>query len=493
MMKYIIFFFLSLVITTQGLAQDKVLSLSDVIQIAQEQSPDALKSKHQFKGSYWEFRSYKAGQLPSLSFEGVIPSINRAYKSVTNYEDGLERYVGQSYVSYEGNLKLNQTVSWTGGNVFMQSGLQQVINYTDSSSINSFLSTPINIGFNQPLFQYNAYKWDKKISPLKYEIAKDVYLEKREDVSIKAMEYFFNLLTAQVNYRIAQVNVSNFDTLYKVAKGRYNLGKIGENEVLQMELSLLKSQSALEKNELQLEDAMFKLKSFLRIKSELGLTLLIPDAHSIPKIDKNFALKKATDNSSVFKSFDKRLLEALANVNRAKTENGMNANLFAVYGLTQSASYFSDAYRNPRDQQQLTLGVTIPLLDWGKRKGQVKMAQSNEELVQTAVEQERIDFNASIFYEVADFNMQKNQLLIAAKSDTIAQKSYAVSKNRYLIGKIGVTDLNIAQKDTDQAKVGYIQALKTYYINYYKLRKSTLYDFLKEEDLSVKYEDIYGN
>ncbi|NOR87743.1 MAG: TolC family protein [Bacteroidales bacterium] len=492
-MKKYIFLFISVLFLYQAQAQDKILSLDDVIKIAQEQSPDAMNSRHQLRRSYWEFRYYKATQLPSLSFEGVIPSINRAYKSVTNYEDGLERYVGQSYVSYEGNLKLNQAVSWTGGNVFMQSGLQQVVNYTDSSTINSFLSTPINIGFNQPLFQYNKYKWDKRISPLKYEISKNVYLETIEQVSITAINYYFNLLAAQVEYRIARINVSNFDTLYRVAQGRYNLGRIGENEVLQMELSQLTSQSALEKNALELEDAIFKLKSFLRLKGEFSIQLLIPKATFFDEIDREKALQLALENSSVLKEFDKRLLEAQAGVNEAKTANGLNANLYAVYGLTKSASQFNDAYRDPRDQQQLMLGLQVPILDWGQRKGQVKMAQSQEELVKTSVEQERIDFNASIVYKVADFNMQKNQLLIAGKSDTIAQKSYKVTKNRYLIGKIGVTDLNIAQKDTDRAKIGYIKALQTYWVNYYNIRKSTLYDFQESKELDVDYQAIYGN
>ncbi len=492
-MKKILFILMSILLGFQAQAQTKVLSLGEVIEIAQEQSPAALNSRHQLRSSYWEFRYYRATQLPSLSFEGIIPSINRAYKSVTNYEDGLERYVGQSYISYEGNLKLNQAVSLTGGNVFMQSGLQQVVNYTDSSTVNSFLSTPISIGFNQPLFQYNQYKWDKRISPMKYEIAKKVYLETVEQVSITAINYFFNLLVAQVDYKISQINVSNFDTLYKVAKGRYNLGRIGENEVLQMELSLLKSQSALEKNSLELEDAKFKLKSFLRIQDDFDLSLIIPDVSFLDAIDKELALEKALENSSIIQDLEKRLLEAKAGVNKAKTANGLNANLFAVYGLTQSATRLSDSYRDPRDQQQLTLGVQVPILDWGQRKGQIKMAQSQEELVKTSVEQERIDYNAAIFYQVAEFNIQKNQLLIAAKSDTVAQKSYRVSKNRYLIGKIGVTDLNIAQKDTDQAKVGYIRELQSYWLNYYHLRKSTLYDFQEGENIDVVYEDIYGD
>jgi outer membrane protein TolC len=312
-----------------------------------------------------------------------------------------------------------------------------------------------------------------------------------EDVSITAIKYFFNLLIAQEDYKISQINVSNYDTLYKVANGRYNLGKIGENELLQIELSLLKSQSAVEKNALELEDAIFKLKSFLRIKDEFQLTLLIPEVTFTSKIERDLAFKKAIENSSIQQDFDKRLLEAQSNVNRAKTSNGFNANLYAVYGLTQSAAHITDAYKDPRDQQQLTLGIEVPILDWGQRKGQVRMAQSQEELVKTSIEQERIDFKATIYYKVSEFNIQKNQLLIAAKSDTIAQKSYLVSKNRYLIGKIGVTDLNIAQRDTDQAKIGYIRELRAYWMNYFGLRKSTLYDFNKEEDIDVAYEDIY--
>lgn len=490
-MKKYIFLFLSFAFAFSVQAQDKILTLENVINIAKDNSPDALISRHQLRSSYWEFKTYKRGLLPALSFEGVIPNVNRGYTSITNQDDGTESYIAQSYVQYEGQLKLDQQVSLTGGNVFLQSGLRQTVNYSDSSSSSNFLSTPINIGFNQPLFKYNPYKWQKKIEPIKYQIAKKVYLETVEQVTITSIKYFFNLLVAQVDYKIAQVNVSNYDTLYKVAKGRYELGRIGEDDVLQMELSLLKATSALEKNEMELDDSMFRLKSFLRIKDEFDLQLVIPDADYYNKVDKNVALEKAMENSSSQLDFDKRLLEAQAVVNEAKTNYGLNANLYAVFGLTQNSELLRDVYGNPQDQQQLTLGVQVPILDWGQRKGKVKMAQSNEDLVKTSVEQERIDFIQSIYLKVAEYNIQRNQLLIAAKSDTVAQKSYTVSKNRYLIGKIGVTDLNISQNETDLAKVGYIRALQNYWFNYYNLRKSTLFDFGKMIDLDVSYEDIY--
>lgn len=487
-MKKYIFLVLSFAFAFSSQAQDKILSLEDVLQIAKEQSPSALIAKHRFKNSYWQYKFYKAEQLPSLSFDGTLPEVqNRIVKENIG---GVSSYFKQNSVSFRGGLQLDQTIPWTGGNVFINSSLEQTLNYISDSTINDFYSVPIYIGYNQPLFQFNKYKWDKKIEPIKYDIAKKAYLEAIEQVSIDAITHFFSLLSAQMEYRITQINVSNYDTLYKVAKGRYGLGRIGENEVLQMELSLLKAQSALEKNEMQLQDAMFALKSFLRLKNDDMISLEIPSPIFFNSVEQELALEKAIANSNEYLDFERRLLEAQKEVSRARNY-GFQANLFMAYGLNGKSDLFDQVYNDPSNQQVLRLGLNIPILDWGKRKGQIKMAESNEELVETSVDQEMSDFAKTIYYKVGEFNIQKNQVYIASKSDTIAQKSYEVTKNRYLIGKIGVTDLNIAQKETDQAKIGYIEALRTYWRTYFNLRKSTLFDFEENTDLDVSFKDIY--
>ena len=46
-----------------------------------------------------------------------------------------------------------------------------------------------------------------------------------------------------------------------------------------------------------------------------------------------------------------------------------------------------------------------------------------------------------------------------------------------MIGKIGISDLYIAQNEKDQAVVQYIQALRGYWAAHYRLRRVTLYDF----------------
>ncbi len=116
------------------------------------------------------------------------------------------------------------------------------------------------------------------------------------------------------------------------------------------------------------------------------------------------------------------------------------------------------------------------------------MAESSYDLIETSIEQERLDFDQDIFLKVMQFGMQQNQLMIAAKADTVAQKRFDVTQKRYMIGKVNdVLELNNAQIDNDNAKKGYYSALKSYWINYYELRKTTLFDFNKNEKNHFRY------
>ncbi len=86
--------------------------------------------------------------------------------------------------------------------------------------------------------------------------------------------------------------------------------------------------------------------------------------------------------------------------------------------------------------------------------------------------------------------MQFQQVKIAAKADTVAQKSYNITKARYMIGKISVTDLNIAQTESDNSKSSYIDALRTYWNFYYQIRKLTLFDFEHNRPIKVNYREL---
>jgi len=478
-------FFLMIGISSGYSQQDTlVLTLSDALALAQAKSSDALIAKQNFRIDYWNYRSFKAQNLPSVALSATsLPSFSRSYQSIRQ-PDGTYRNEYVTTGDYQAIMTINENVGFTGGSVFVRSQLYRTDNFYPDSTATSLRSFPITVGYSQPIFKYNSYRWAKQIEPLKYEKAKRQYMEDLEQISITTINHFFNLLQARIEVLIAEKNLNSYDTLYKIAQGRYQLGKIAENDLLQLELNFLQAKASVDKASLNYENMLFRLKSYLRIKKDEAIQLIPPAETRHDVISAAKALDEARKNTSASIEFQERLITAESDVRRAKMDGRFDADLYVEYGLNQSAGSISEVYKNPIDFRQLNFGMTIPILDWGMAKGQIKVSESNLELEQTSVEQEIIDFEQNIFLTVMQFNMQKNQLYIAAKADTVAQKRYDVTQKRYMIGQVNdVLELNNAQIDNDNARMGYYSALRSYWLNYYQLRKMTLYDFLDDKML----------
>ncbi len=474
---------------TAAASDSRFLTLEEVIKIAREQSPDAMVARHRYRGNYWQYRTFRAGYLPNLRFDATIPNLNRSISSIT-LPDGSDTFIRRSLATSSGNLSLNQTIGLTGGQIFVSSGLQRIDLIRDDGNEVSYLATPVNIGYQQPIFSYNPFKWERQIEPIRYEEARREYMENLEEISIRATNVFFDLLLAQINKEINEINLSSNDTLYQISQGRYELGRIAENELLQMELNLLNSEAALEQSYIDYEAAMFRFRSFLALDEVRNIELVPPaEPHNI-RVDVGVALAEARKNRAAMLARQRQQLEAESRVDQARAENRFNVNLFAVYGLTQSAEEFGDAYRNPMDQQQLTVGVQIPILDWGVSKGRVRMAESNRELVNTTVNQALVDFEQEVFLRVMEFNMLDNQLEIAKKADVIAEKRYEVTRQRFLIGRVDIIELNLALEEKDRAKQRYLAALRNYWRGFYEMRLLTLYDFANDRPVSVDFSNI---
>lgn len=192
--------------------------------------------------------------------------------------------------------------------------------------------------------------------------------------------------------------------------------------------------------------------------------------------EKFFNLAKAQSNYEI------------ANANYANA--GLKADIYLRFGLTQTADKLKDAYRNPLDQQYVSLGITLPILDWGRGRGQVRVARSNRDLVYTQVEQDKTDFDLNVRKLVKQFNLQAQRVNIAARTDHTAQRRAEVARKLYLLGKSSVLDLNASITEKDTARRSYITALYNYWSLYYALRSITLYDFEKERPLAEDLERV---
>jgi outer membrane protein TolC len=305
-----------------------------------------------------------------------------------------------------------------------------------------------------------------------------------EQISLNTARRYFALLKAQVQSKIAKSNLSNQDTLFQISKGRFRMGKIAENDLLQIELSVLNSQNEVTSNEINFKRATQNLSRYLYLDSE-DLLLNTPKELSTFTVTVEKALQEAKSNRKAVIEFRRRRLQAEQEVADVKGNNRLQLSLNANFGVSQQGAVFNDLFQDYNQQQSIMLSVGIPILDWGVSKSRRKLVEANKELVNTNVEQDKQEFEQEIYLHTLNWQNQRNFLNTAKKAQEIAIRRYDITKKRFILGKITITDLNLALQEKDRSVLQYLNSLEKFWIDYYTLRRLTLFDFIKNEKIKV--------
>jgi outer membrane protein TolC len=477
-----IIFFLLLFYSGYGqLHSDTIrLNLHQVVEMSKLKSIASKQALTTRETKYWEYRTHRSNYQPQLSLNGILPGYNKTFTEVQQ-PDGTILFQSIHNNNSSLDLSFSQTITATGGTVFGTTQLQRFDDFDRKNIL--YNSVPFGIGYNQPLFQFNSLKWDKKIEPLKFNESKQAYIESMEQIAITANGYFFDLLLAQVNLQIAETNLANTQKIQQIANEKYDLGKISKNEILQLQLEQLKAQKAVGIAKRDKEIATLNLRAYTGLQNTDEVALFIPHATINMLVTADKVLEEAYENRSDAIAFVRRMAEAQRDIAKAKGDNGLNASLTAQIGFSKSAVTVPGVYRSPQNQQEVQLVFAIPILDWGRSKSRTKTAEATLQFTAYAVEQDKQIFTQQIVTQVTLFEMMKEQLTLTASADSIASEKYQIAKDRYVLGNLNITDLSIAFQEKDQAKRDYIAALRDFWSAYYQLRYLSLYDFEKKQKI----------
>lgn len=463
------------------------LSLNRTIEIATDSSLQAFSAKNLYQASYWAFRSYKAARLPSLTLS-MTPL--QYYRDITKrYDSGenLDIYREQQSLYSSGSLSIRQNFDLTGGTFFLDSELGYMRNFGDNI-YSQYTTVPVRIGYYQNLFGFNSFKWEKRIEPLKYDKARKKYIYDREAISETSTEYFFNLALAQAEYDMAVNNVSSSDTLYRIGEERYKIAAISQSDLLTLKLVAINDKNSLKNTEINLKRAMFAFVSYLNMDKETQVRLALPDRPKNMQIPIDAALSHARENNPNFIDNKQVVLEAEREVDRTQKSSVFDATFSASIGFNQVANTFADAYRNPLQQDVVSIGFTIPLVDWGVRKGKANMARNNLNVTKISIQQKELNLEQDVLMTVNDFNIQQDMISSAEEALELANMAYSTTKERFIIGKADINSLTLSLNRQKEAQKNYILFLKNYWLSYYKIRKLTLFDFERSEELKVSEE-----
>ena len=475
---------LGVCLTVYGQGKMK-LDLQQTISLANDSSLEAFRAENLYLAGYWEYRTYQANRLPSLTLNTTPAEYNRDIIKRYDSEANVDVYRSQRNFFAYGNLAIRQNLDITGGTFFIDSELGYMRSFGDNK-LTQYNSVPIRVGYSQSLIGYNAFKWERKIEPLKYEKIQKEFIYNTERVSEQATNYFFSLAMAQAEYKLAEENVISNDTLYKIGLQRHKIAAISQADLLTLKLGYVNAQNSLKNAGISLKRAMFSLASFLSLDRNTQIELELPGKPRHINIPVDRALVLAKENNPQFLKLRQDILEAERNVDRTKKESRFNASMNASIGFNQTAKRFADAYQDLMRQELISLSVSIPLVDWGVRKGKYNMARNNLNVIKTSSRQEEISIEEEVIMTVNDFDIQQSMIINAEEALDLSILAYNETRQRFIIGKADINSLTLSMNRQQEAQRNYIYALQNYWLNYYKIRKLTLHDFEYDMELKIK-------
>ncbi len=463
------------------LAAQAPLTLVEAIQRAQGRGYEARAAEATRDAARYRDQAFYSGLLPQLSLGGTLPSFNRSIIQVLQ-PDGSTLFRPQDLTSASLTATVSQRIPGTGGDLFISSGLSQ-LSVSGPQAVRTWSSTPVLIGIRQPIFRPNLLAWDRREQPVRYQASEQRYREAQEDIAVTTTGLFFDVYSARMVVENARANVAVNDTLFTLNKGRYNVGRIGENDLLQSELALLRARNTLDGATLDHQRALAALRLAMDLPASFAFAIVAPT--DIPSFhpDTTLAVEQALRNRSTVTDVALQEIQARRRVTEARLNQGIGATVSASLGYNATGGTAGGAYRNLQEARQFALAVDIPVFGWGSHQEEVQAARADQEQVANTTQVTLQRTMQSAHFAALQLLQAERALELSAKADTVAGRRFEVAYNRYVIGRITIDNLFIAQAEKDQAVLQYVQALRGYWIAYGRLRRETMYDFVRGEPI----------
>jgi outer membrane protein TolC len=455
-------------------------TLSQAIDYAINHSLMKEQIELNYLASEASFKAYQASRLPQLALNAGIPGFSRTIRSVTQ-PDGTITFVPVSQTFSNAGLGFNQFINPTGSQIYIRSSLNRFALIGDSAAL--WQASPMVFGISQPVFGATTRRFDNQIAELRFEVQSKRKLRDLEQMKVQVASRYFDVYLAQEDVRISALNVALNDSLFQLSRGRYNVGKISENDLLQVELNVIRAKNQLEIAQTGLANAKANLNILLGRSPDAPVTAIPEIELPNPQIPIALAVEKAFANGMQELQRRLSLLNAKQDYINQKNATRPTGFINAEVGLNRAGESLESSYNNLQSQQTATFQVNIPIVTWGQNKNRRKEVEMQYQSLQVNAEIQRLELEQAVKSSVLNYLQAQSSLEIAAKADTIAQRRYSAASNRYLIGKIGITDLFIAQQERDAARRSYLETLRQFWVSYYGLRGLTLYDFEQEADL----------
>lgn len=460
------------------------MTSEDLIDISLSQSPDLELANIQYAIASLQYQRFATFLKPSLNINGQIPILNRAI-NVINLPDGQEEFVNQSTMRNRLGASLDYQLASTGGRIFVASSIERldVFRTEQFPYSKSYFFTPVTIGIEQPLFQFNSIKWQKEILERQEDQTDARRVLEQESVVYAVVSGFYDLELIRRRMELTQSKIADSRSLIRIKEQLFERGRGSLAEMKQLALDTLQSDMEYQAIELEYAALNRQLLDLVGLEPQYHLVPVSTAEIYLPEVDLQTAIYQAIHHRARTSGIRLRMAESNRDIEEAEKDRGVSFHVSASLGLNNTAETFSGLQYNFLDRELLSIGFNMPITDWGRRQINRQLANIQlEELEKNLAQEER-----QITRQVTELHRRYQYLKAKRHVDETALQTagdiYESVRNQYLRGQTDWVGLQQSRLSLDNATLTYYQTRSEAVKIYYQLRSITLYDFERNEEL----------
>ena len=410
---------------------------------------------------------------PQIRLNATVPSYLRSFRE-TIQPDGTIRFQPVTVNNSSVGVSATQAFAKTGGTLSLSTGLQRFDDFEQDFRL--YNGSVARLGYTQPLWGFNAIKWDRRIVPLRARETDAQLVAARREAELVATRRFFDLASAQLAFRIADSNAVAAERLLTIADERYALGKVSRGDQVQIELELADAQQ----NRLRAQQVWLGATAdfYALVGEAFGdgvLAVASPVfAEAQPSdLDPEAAVAWARARRPEALSRARRILEAEAQLEADKRDNGFRADLSASIGLIRSDPKLSEVYADPQLEQVAEVRLSVPIVDWGRRRAIVGQSEAEVVLAKALGQRAEQTLETQVRLAVQQVNQSRAELQLLSRVRDLAEERYRIARESYVLGAVPLTELTLAQQARDQRLRQYLGGLENAFTAQAQLRVLT--------------------
>jgi outer membrane protein TolC len=476
-MRIIIQIFFSLLLFSQFLPAQRILTLEDALSIALKESYGIKSAGYSLISSQKTLEAAKLGLRTSVNMEFDLPRYARTLSSQFNPSTGIEEFFEVGYTTFESRLFFSQPIVFTNGTFSLVGSLWRRDQFKQDQDIPIDYYTNLSLRLRQPLFTFNSLSANLSRAEINLKKSERNYTRAKRGVIYDVTSGFYRLYQAKKNVEITREKVNQTKASYNTAANKFKAGLIAEVEALQLEVDLASSKNELLNAERNFNEEKDEFKLLIGLPLEESIDVIAEIDYSPIEVNVETAIEYAITNRSELLNAESDIdLRNLA-VDEVDSRGNISALLSANFGINKNDNTFRDIFRDFAEDRSLVLTLSVPVVDWGRNRREVESAKADLDLAILYYSNQKQQVQKEIIAIVNKIESAKARVEVLSKSVEVAQKSYDISLARFQAGTITSFDLSQMQLRLTDAKTNSLNALIDYKLSVADLARKTLHDF----------------